>query len=125
MMHPRQVHYRHVVRSRYGREPVSLRFQGQGYRRRNEKEGALQMLRMSVRCTTYRLASFPQILQKVLALYRHPHRSSLAFIRGRDSVEPIRPVVQTLGDPRLVLAVSDVIEHWAHRPVYRKLQRNK
>lgn len=47
---------------------------------------------------------------------------SLAFVRGRNRVVPIRPVVQALGDPGLMLAVSDMIEHRAHRAVYRKLQ---
>ena len=48
--------------------------------------------------------------------------SPLIRIGGRDRIEPIRPVVHTaFGNPRLVLAVSDVIENRAYRPVYRKL----
>lgn len=51
--------------------------------------------------------------------------SPLALLGRRDRIKPIRPIVQTLGDPRLVLAVSDVIEYRAHGPVYGKLQKGK
>jgi len=48
---------------------------------------------------------------------------ALVCVSGWDRIEPIRPVVHTLGDPGLVLAVSDMIEHRTDGLVYRELRR--